>query len=286
MDGSGFRISYSGMAGPLSGDDLLHLRVLVADHFPIDRDWNARDVRSPYWRIYRNLHDGAEVLLPDGGRHRITARHLHLIPAWVTFTCRCTARVDHLYTHVDLLGVPGAVVREVFPRPFALPLDAALAGACDRLAERLADPAQPDAARLCATKAMAYEAFARAFAGLPQGQAERCVALRRAGHAVAPALALIDFRPDETQSNAVLARACGLSEDHFIRRFRALVGQTPAQYVLERRIAAAAQRLLAGEEPIDDIAAACGFPDRFYFTRMFSRKMGLPPAAYRSRGRV
>ena len=243
-------------------------------------------MRSPYWRIYRNSHDGAELLLPGGGRYRITVRHLHVVPAWVTFTCRCTARIDHLYAHVDLLGIPGAVVREIFPRPLALPLEGLLPAACDRLAGCLAESELPAVVRLCQTKALAYEVFSRLFAALPRTQAGRCVELRRGGHAVGPALGMIELRPNETHVNAVLARACGLSEDHFIRRFRALVGQTPAQYILERRIAAAAQRLLAGEESIESIATDSGFPDRFYFTRMFSRKMGLPPAAYRTRGRV
>ncbi len=285
MDASGAAISYSVMT-PLAGDDLLHLRVLTADHITIDQGWSARDIRSPYWRIYRNRHDGAELQLPGGGRHRITARHLHLVPAWVAFTCRCSARIDHLYTHVDLLGVPGAVVREVFPRPLAVSLDEALIASCDRLGERLADPTLAPAALLCAIKSVAYEAFARVFASLPLAQAERCIELRRGNHAVAPALHMIDFSPHTAHANAVLAHACSLSEDHFIRRFRSLVGQTPAQYILERRITAAAQRLLAGEETIDEIATACGFPDRFYFTRMFRRRIGLPPAAYRARGRV
>jgi len=269
-----------------AGDDHLHLRVLTAECIQIDQRWDACDVRSPYWRIYRNDRDGAEVLMPGGGRHRIVARHLHLIPAWVTFPCRCTTRIDHLYAHVDLLGVPGAVVRETFPQPLAIPLDRDLDAACDRLSERLADPPMAPVALICAVKAVAFEALARVFAALPPMQAERCLALRRGDHAVAPAIREIDFAPHLPHANAVLAQACGLSEDHFIRRFRTLVGQTPAQYVLERRLAAAAQRLLAGDEAIDDIATACGFPDRFYFTRMFGRKMGLPPAAYRARGRV
>lgn len=285
MDANGVAVSFPGMDA-LAGDDALHLRVLTADRLRIDRAWNARDVRSPYWRIYRNRHDGADVLLPHGGRHRLTARHLHLIPAWVQFTCRCTATVDHLYAHVDLLGVPGAVVREIFPRPFALPLEPVISAAAERLEAALAEPALAPATLLCAVKTLAFAAFAGAFAGLPTAQAERCLALRRADHAVAPALREIDFAPHLPHANADLAAACGLSEDHFIRRFRVLVGQTPAQYVLERRISAAAQRLLAGGEPIEDIAAACGFPDRFYFTRMFRRRIGVPPAAYRARGRV
>lgn len=285
MDAIGDAVSLSGM-DPLADDDVLHLRVLTAAEQSIDRAWNTPDVRSPYWRIYRNSHDGADLMLPDGGRHRLTARHLHLVPAWVTFTCRCSTRIGHLFAHVDLLGIPGSVIREVFPRPQALPLDGVLAGACDRLSSRLSDPATPAAIRLCLVKALAYEALARLFANLPTAVARRCLEARGGGHAVAPAIDLIESRPHEAHANTALAHACGLSEDHFIRRFRTLIGQTPAQYILERRIAAAAQRLLTGHEPIEEIAAAYGFPDRFYFTRMFSRRMGLPPAAYRQRGHI
>ena len=39
-------------------------------------------------------------------------------------------------------------------------------------------------------------------------------------------------------------------------------------------------------EPIEAVAAGCGFPDRFYFTRAFGRRMGVPPAAFRARGNV
>ena len=67
---------------------------------------------------------------------------------------------------------------------------------------------------------------------------------------------------------------------------RLQIGQTPAQYVLERRITFAAERLSFSEDSIERIAEVCGFPDRFYFSRMFVRRMGQPPAAYRRTSRV
>src|SRR4051812_192858 len=111
MDASDDAISFSVM-GPLSGDDALHLRILEAEATSIDRGWASRDVQSPYWRFYPTSPAGAELLLPGGERPRLLARQVHFIPAWVTFPCRCTAPMAHLYAHVDLLGLPGTVVRE------------------------------------------------------------------------------------------------------------------------------------------------------------------------------
>jgi len=105
-------------------------------------------------------------------------------------------------------------------------------------------------------------------------------------HAVMPALRYIDEHLGEAMDNATLAAQCHLSEDHFIRRFRESVGQTPAQYVLDRRVSTAAQQLVFSSESIEAIADQTGFPNRFYFSRMFARRMGVPPAAYRNTSRV
>ena len=90
----------------------------------------------------------------------------------------------------------------------------------------------------------------------------------------------------EPISNEQLASECHLSCDHFARRFREIVGQTPARYVLERRIAQTAQRLIFTDLSIDRIAQQCGFTNRFHFTRVFSRYMGVAPATYRQQRHV
>jgi AraC-like DNA-binding protein len=72
-----------------------------------------------------------------------------------------------------------------------------------------------------------------------------------------------------------------MSENHFIRRFRQAIGLTPASFIQQKRLAAAAQLLLYTDESIDAIALKTGFSDRFYFSRAFRRAMGRPPATYR-----
>ena len=44
----------------------------------------------------------------------------------------------------------------------------------------------------------------------------------------------------------------------------------------------ASELLVSTDYSIDRIAEACGFANRYYFTRVFTQRMGLPPGRYRS----
>src|SRR4051794_25635707 len=81
--------------------------------------------------------------------------------------------------------------------------------------------------------------------------------------------------------NRYLARHCTDHEDHFIRRFKDCVGQSPADYLLEHGEKHAAKVLLFAGDSLEEIAAASGFGSRFYFSRVFKEATGLSPAAYR-----
>ena len=92
----------------------------------------------------------------------------------------------------------------------------------------------------------------------------------------------IDERLEEPLSNARLAEIALSSESRFIRRFREATGRTPARYVQERRLERASELLVSTDYSIDRIAEASGFANRYYFTRVFTQRMGLPPGRYRS----
>ncbi|MEI9895432.1 MAG: AraC family transcriptional regulator [Chthoniobacter sp.] len=84
-------------------------------------------------------------------------------------------------------------------------------------------------------------------------------------------------------SNAVLARRAAMGESAFIRWFKEHTGATPAIYVQQARAHHAAQLLALTDRTIEQIAADCGFPNRYYFTRVFRRHLGAGPAEYRKR---
>ena len=114
-------------------------------------------------------------------------------------------------------------------------------------------------------------------AGLPAEKLRRLTSSQLDEGRIAPVLHYIESHLDRRLDNAVLARIAHQSKSRFIREFGRVVGQTPACYVIERRIAAAAEQLAFTGESIEHIAAAAGFANRFYFTRVFVRLMGISP---------
>ena len=81
-----------------------------------------------------------------------------------------------------------------------------------------------------------------------------------------------------------LAAECGLSRSHFVRAFRASIGQAPHQWLLQRRVERAKALLRDATQTIADVALSCGFADQSHFTRVFTRTVGTSPGAWRRSG--
>ena len=78
-----------------------------------------------------------------------------------------------------------------------------------------------------------------------------------------------------------MAQHSGLNPRTFARRFRAATGYQPIEYVQALRVEEAKQMLEADDAGVDDIALAVGYDDPASFRRLFKRRAGLTPAAYR-----
>lgn len=79
-----------------------------------------------------------------------------------------------------------------------------------------------------------------------------------------------------------LAAVAHLSKYHFASRYKALTGYSPIQHFLHLKMEYACQLLDSSDMSIKAIAAAVGYADPLYFSRLFRRTVGLSPRAYRS----
>jgi transcriptional regulator GlxA family with amidase domain len=80
---------------------------------------------------------------------------------------------------------------------------------------------------------------------------------------------------------ARMAARAGLTSRTFARRFRASTGYEPMDYVQSLRIEEAKQMLEIEDINVEDVGRAVGYEDPTSFRRLFKRKAGLTPAAYR-----
>jgi AraC family transcriptional regulator len=96
----------------------------------------------------------------------------------------------------------------------------------------------------------------------------------------AAAVRLIETCYAEPLSLAAMAETAGLGRYHFLRVFRRIVGTTPYAYLLNVRLAAAADALRDGMAVLD-ASIASGFGDLSEFTRRFGMRFGQSAGAFR-----
>ena len=85
----------------------------------------------------------------------------------------------------------------------------------------------------------------------------------------------------EPLSVGELAKRAGYTEARFILLFCRYFGAPPKSYITYLRLNKARELLLGSDMPVCRIAHFCGYDDEFYFSRLFCRRFGMSPTAYR-----
>jgi AraC-like DNA-binding protein len=88
------------------------------------------------------------------------------------------------------------------------------------------------------------------------------------------------------RSVAELASDAALSQSHFHALFRAMAGQSPKQFQLQKLLDHAVDRLINSGDPISVVAHAIGYQNVSSFNRIFKRHFGTTPTEFRLSGRI
>jgi AraC family transcriptional regulator of arabinose operon len=102
-----------------------------------------------------------------------------------------------------------------------------------------------------------------------------------AGEAVTASLAWMSDNLAARADLASLAAGAGLSVPHYSDLFRRATGYPPVDHFLRLKIQRACQLLDTTELRVNEVAAAVGWVDPFYFSRFFRKITGQSPRAYR-----
>ncbi len=79
-----------------------------------------------------------------------------------------------------------------------------------------------------------------------------------------------------------MAKVACLSPFHFTRAFKARTGESPHRWLMRRRAARARDLLVAGQTPIAQVAAACGFSSQSHLNDVFRRLDFATPGSLRA----
>jgi AraC-like DNA-binding protein len=259
----------------LADANVLPIRVLRCARAQLWPWWHLRNCRPLGWLLYANDNDGA-CIIRRGRRIALPKDHTVVIPPGCVYDTAPGPDTHQLYCEFDVPGLPTGMPTEPCDLG-ADPLLAALSRSLHAslvLGQDLRDPAAIHLAH-----AWIRLSFSRLFNQIPV--AVRDAWLQRDRDPLEGAVETIERNLDQPLYVSVLAERCGMGQQWFTKRFRARFGKSPAQYLVDRRVAVAAQRLVHDQASVDEVADSCGFTDRAHFTKAFTKRLGMPPGRYR-----
>ncbi|MDH4559908.1 AraC family transcriptional regulator [Pseudomonas sp. BN411] len=113
---------------------------------------------------------------------------------------------------------------------------------------------------------------------IPEGQSGWLQALT--DPRLGKALIAIHSQAELDWSVETLAAEASMSRATFSRRFSALLGQSPGQYLIATRMRHAARELLKGRASVADIAERYGYRSESAFRSAFKQHLGVRPREY------
>lgn len=98
---------------------------------------------------------------------------------------------------------------------------------------------------------------------------------------IVPAIEFISANYMQEITVQTLAQLCYLSERHFSRLFKRVMGRTPNEYIIQVRIRMASTLMKTTSQTISDIALDVGYQSISTFNRNFRTVKGMTPKEYR-----
>ena len=278
--------------------DATNFVVINIGYAELNRHWGNNDISSPFARIYYVKKGQAIFHLPTGD---LTARpgHLYLIPNYMPHSYECEPGLGVYYMYVFQRIHRQTDIFDLYEFPHEVPANMAtetlLEGFCGFFPQMHLPIHDANAfdnhstfhdyvqkhmqldlykrMQLHGLEAIVFSFFMKY--GRPRAE----VTDPRIAHLVE----YIQQHLAEPISIETLADHACLTKSYLIRSFRNTLGQTPLQYILQKKVQKAQTMLLGSDLSVTEVARAVGFQDTSYFIRLFRKNLGITPQEYRKR---
>ncbi len=250
----------------------LNIRVMDSGFASVGTEWHAKQVCSPYSRLYL-IHEGGGKLTHEGRSIPLEPRHIYLIPAGLTFDYACLTHMQQLYFHLHIYTADGYDLLYQLKHIYTLQVS-------DNHYSEL---------RRCYKGHLLRDAFElhqhlnslmTRFLGKARISEQ---VIETASPFLRQVYALVQQALNIKTTQKTLADKMSISVSALSRRFKVETGMSLGQYMDELLFQKAQQMLLFSDNSLAQIAEDLGFCDQFYFSRYFKQRQSEAPSLYRRR---
>lgn len=218
----------------------------------------------PYWRLFWANKKGKRFLNGD--------QALELGPEYITVVPPNLEIVHEFYEDFDVFNMNVDIEKpfHAYPEIFQIPVgDETL----EVIKAILKDPYRSDFCRQAQLQGIVLKMLSHLD--------PEFFKLSTKNKKVAEVIQYMEQHLHEYLNNDVLASQCQMSTNSFIRLFSKETRISPQEYLRNIRLDMAANLLLKTKLSIHEICQKCGFSERNYFSRVFSKRFKMGPMSYR-----
>ena len=235
-----------------------------------------------FWGLYASCSNDLQLLFDDGSKHLISSNTVSLLPPWKAFCHQPLQNGgQHTYVLFALPHFPMAMVQSIAPDMLYLEnsdlLSYMLSFESDLQKNKLSQ-------FMCTLRAQ--EIVSKAIMIFSDSlTSEQQLILHNPSSSLPRIRPAIDYIHNNLEHSIAISDLAGIlnvSNDHCSRLFKKHLGHSPIEYILSLRISRVCELLLNSHLSLEDIAHACGFPNRRYLSRRFSAELGMPPGQFRT----
>ena len=275
----------------------ISLKLLNGTKCQLDSSWNYPDITSPFSRMYLIISGKGNILI-NNQRVDLIPGNLYLIPSYITCSYYCDSYLEKYYIHFTNSFTNGLNIFDLYPVAFSVKAQKRDFELFDRLLAinpdiglKVADPeiyhkkkwvnknpTQNSLSNYLESTGILYNLLSRFFS-LGEKNTEP---VKYAIGNLKKALVHIDQNISEKIAVSDLADLVCLSDDHFTRSFKKMVGITPNRYLNMKRIEKAQLLLITTNLSIKEIVEKTGFNSVSFFNRNFKKFTGNTPMEYKN----
>lgn len=246
----------------------INLHILHAEHSCVGNEWYAKNISSPFSRVYIVSEGSGKLTFPEGSVD-MRAGFVYVIPAGLPFSCECTHSVTFDFFHISVPTPNGYDLMERLSHHIEFSDEAAVSAMSSLIKQKTLD-------KLFEIKSYLYQVLSRCSEEIDNADIQKHSAF------VSDVMNYIDNNLSFSLTTESIAMNLLVSAAKIRKVFRNETGVPIGRYIRDRVLLSAEVKLRCTALSVKEISDSLGFVDQFYFSRCFSKKYGLSPSKYRA----